>query len=81
MVAGFTGDGVKPSITQGASPQKAPAEFSMMVSGQQSSAPLVPGTAPHPTPPHWPQASLQHTEPELMPGMPLAQVEGADATM
>lgn len=75
--AGLTGDGVKPSITQGACPHTAPAASSMMVDGQQSDAPFVPTTAPHPSPPQAPHASLQQTVPSLMPGMPFAHVEGA----
>lgn len=76
-VAGFTGDGVKPSMTHGASPQKTPFDSAMMVSGQQSEGPLVPAMDPHPTPPHWPHSSLQHTASALTPGMPFEHVDGA----
>lgn len=75
--AGLTGAGVKPSMTHGAAPQTSPCEFSIMVLGQQSDAPLVPGTAPQPSPPHMPHSSLQHTVfPSSTPGVPSAQVDG-----
>ncbi len=51
-VLAATGDGVKVpgTITQGAAPQEMLA--AAMLARQQSSAPLVPGTAPQPAPPH-----------------------------
>lgn len=49
-----------------------------MLDGQQSACPRVPMTVPHPTPPHKPHASKQHTDPSWYPAIPLEHVEGSN---